>query len=218
MTEYVVDWAAAGSWAQAAAGLLGAGAVVYAARKGASTFSLWLRQRQTEHRIAAADRILTLAYRAELAFPSVRARFQWAAEIEKAEARLRGLPGYDQAPEVRQQRLRTAQVYLDRLSDHDDLWEDILAALPIAKAYFGPELAGHLRELLQQRHTVSTAAEFYANDYPDIGAKVNLDLLSSSDGSDPVSVAVRTAIAAIEAELIPEIRSEVAAAREAVRV
>jgi hypothetical protein len=209
MNECTVDWAAAGSWAQAFAGALGAGAVVYAARKGASTFNLWLRQRQTEHRIAAADRILTLAYRAELAFPSIRARLLSGSELEEAEKKLKGSAAFDHAPESRQQRFRTAQVYFDRLASHVTLWEDILAALPIAKAYFGPELAGHVRELLKQRHMISTAAEFYVDNDPDIGADVSQTLMPMSDDSDSVSVAIKAAISEIEAVLIPEIRSEV---------
>lgn len=207
----IVDWTAAGSWAQAFAGLAGAGAVLYAAHKGANSFGQWLEQRQAEQRMSVAERALSAAYAAEMAFPAIRARMLWAGELMAAERTLKESGAlhedYDGRAvgekDPRLQRLVTTQVVIDRLNEHSELWRDILTLMPVAKAYFGPGMSAALRSFLTQRHFILTAAEMHVDDDESIRAKINADLWGQSDGSDEVSTALKQALKEIEAIALP---------------
>lgn len=58
-----IDWSATGDMMAGLGGLIGAGAVIYAAPKAADTFSSWRKQKHHERCMIVAEDILTLAYK-----------------------------------------------------------------------------------------------------------------------------------------------------------
>jgi hypothetical protein len=203
--------AAIGTWAQAVAGLAGAGAVIYAARIGAATFDVWLKQRQTERRIAAAERILSLAYRFQRVFPSVRNPALFQGEMEAAEKLLQeGDPAFLHAPDAKRRLMVSAQVYVSRLHSHCDDWEQLFACLPLARAYFGRELEEALNSFWVQRCAIHGSAQMYAEldelDRP-LRDQVEGDLWegwnSGRKVKDPISIAIASAMSVLEARLLP---------------
>ena len=207
-------WAAAGSWMQAFAGFSGAGAVAFAAHKGASTFRTWLKQKQVERHLDVAERLLMIAYKLRSAFDGIRSPGLFANESDAAEAKLsESYAGYDQFEEERKVRLRWGQSILTRLASHAADWDELLGSLPSAKAYFGQEIEQALRVFWGQRANVHTAASMYG------GAILNADFKNQLEraiwngfgviGDDTVSPALDAAIATLEQRLLPVLRSEV---------
>jgi hypothetical protein len=61
--------------------LIGAGAVIYAAKKGADTYESWKKQKVAERRRDQAERILTAVYKARRALRYVRGVMMWGHEL-----------------------------------------------------------------------------------------------------------------------------------------
>ena len=114
---YPIDWSATGSWMQAWAGIAGAGAVFYAAHRGAASFEQWLKQRQTERKIAAAERIMTFVYKAKRTFEAIRNAGSFGYESDAAEKRLKeSYPDFEHEEAGKKQRMVAAQIVYDRLN------------------------------------------------------------------------------------------------------
>lgn len=211
-----VDWAATGSWMQAWAAFLAAFAVIYAARKGAATYADWLRQKQTERQMDAAERVLRLVYTLKRAFAAIRSPGIFEGETVRAQAKLaESYPGYSTSTPERRKRLETAQVFLNRIHQHEKEWAELHACLPIAKAYFGDGLEAAIEKLWQQQVAVSVAAEMYAeeNNDKEFEAELRADLWQVHGGArlakDKVGAAIREAVEQVEALLVPILRSHV---------
>lgn len=207
-----VDWAAAGSWAQAAAGFAGVGAVIWAANKGAQSFENWLLQKQTERKLDVADRLLGVVYRLERVFPSVRSPAVLAWESEQAEQKLKqDFPDFDQYTKAEQQRFRTAQVVLLRLSGHKSDWDNLEDVTPSAKAYFGEDMKQALEKFRQALTRIQVSAQMYPKAEGDLSSKMEADFWSHwgevAHGKDEVGDLVKTGVTDSELILLPVLRS-----------
>lgn len=192
--------------------LAGAVAVIFAARIGSNTFGEWKRQKQEERRMDTAERILTLAYLLKYNFESVRAPLVQAYELAAAEKDLDTHdPGWSSGKsDEEKSRVKLGQASLNRLKRHNEDWDRIWTLKPWALAFFGPDLVAHLHVFWVQYVAVSTAAEAYAQDDgsdPAFSKNTRRDLWRTSDENDRVKAAIERALSAIEAELLPILRS-----------
>jgi len=89
LCQSVFDWQATGAMLQGLGTLLGAGAVLVAAKLGANTFRSWKREKLAEKHIDQATLILTAAYRARRALGYVRGIMMWGHELTTAEEKLK---------------------------------------------------------------------------------------------------------------------------------
>jgi hypothetical protein len=213
----LIDWAASAAWAQAIATLLGAMAVIAAAKIGSARFGDWLRQQQTSRRIDAAERVLTLVYRLKRVFSSIRSPGVFGAEASRAEQRLQDVyAGFANMNPDQKRRLVTCQVVLSRLGSHESEWTELFECLPIAKAHFGAAVEEELERLWQQNVAVQVAAQEYGDGdlSPDQRREFEADLWEGFGGArldrDRVKAELESAMARIEASLLPLLRSDIA--------
>lgn len=145
---------------QALAGFANAGVIGWAAYQGTNSFRQWLLQRQTERKIAAGERVLTVVYRARDAISHMRAIFHNGYEISAAEEKLsKSYSGFEHLERAKKLRLTTAQVILDRANASADIWKELFECMPLARAFFGTEMDQQLRQINQARHRILTSAE-----------------------------------------------------------
>ncbi|MES2289680.1 MAG: hypothetical protein V4530_08065 [Pseudomonadota bacterium] len=199
--------------------LAGAGAVVYAARKGASTFTDWRQQKVDERQVEAAERIVTLAYRLRSIFTSVRSRAIFSHEADAAE-RLLDIeqPEWRNREKASLERLRSAQVLYNRLKEHQSDWNEIWTLRPIALALFGVSLEADLQMLWKQYVSLDVAVSEYAEDGTldrELVRSMRAEMYGGKE--DAITTNVDAAIASIEAILLPVLRrsSTAVAEREA---
>jgi hypothetical protein len=201
-------------WAQAAAGFAGAGAVVYAAHRGAATVQDWLAQRSAERQVLAAERVLTLAHRLRRDFDRIRDPFQLAGEQSEAEVLLKQTESDFRSHNENHQRRRVAsQVVLTRLLKRGDIWEELFACLPLARAYFGEGVENALFEFWKARHRILHAAMMLAEEglttsdrreyEGDIWSRFN----EARGKRDPVTETIEGSSKALEEALLPILRA-----------
>lgn len=160
-----IDWDATGSMIQGWGTLLGAGAVIYAAKRGADTFESWKQQKVAERRQEQAELILTSAYNARRALRYVREPMMWGHELSAAEEKLREDEAqWAQQTDARRKRLVTAQAYFNRLNKTSDEQRELSTRLPMARALFGEELEQALEDLRHQFWIVQVDVESYIDD------------------------------------------------------
>lgn len=197
---------------QAWAGFASVGAVLYAAHKGAAKFEDWLRQKQTERRIAAAENALEIVYRLRRAFEAIRSPGYMGSAGPNAEAKLReSFPDYDEFGADRKGRLVWAQVILTRIHSYKGDWDRFFDCLPLAKAHFGDEVEASLNELWAQQAMVTTAAQQYGQ-HEELAVAFREQMearLWQVGEEDHVNAKIVAAISKLEAILLPVIRSEV---------
>lgn len=206
---------------QAWAGFAGAIALVAAAWIGSHTFGSWLRQRQTERQLDAGERILTLVYRAQDVFRTIRSPAQWPDEIDKAEQSLQeGYPNLELEPEEKRRRLRLAQIMLARIADKNEYWKEFWELVPIARVHFGEEFEQTLRTIWVQRARISSAAMTY----PNIDPERNLEFyrrceddfwdgVGHAGGPDEIAAALEDLVAQANAVILPTLRPPAAKSR-----
>lgn len=210
-----IDWAATGAWMQAWAGFAGAGAVLWVGLKGADTYRLWLRQKQTERRIAVAERILTLTYRLKRAFTAIRSPGSFGYEHAAAEELLKEHDSYAVMETDQKKRAQLSQIILTRVRSYKDDWDELFACLPLARAFFGQPIEDALEKLWKQQVSISVSAEMYWDDQPDPAFKRKLEAdfwEGFSDrriAEDEVGKNIKDAVAIIENAMIPMLASEV---------
>jgi len=210
---YPIDWAATGTWMQAWAGFAGAAAVFYAAHKGAASFEEWLRQRQTERKIAAAERIMTFIYKARRAFQSIRNPGSLGYENDAAEAKLKDtVKDFAELDGGKRSRMITAQVVYDRLNAAKDIWAELFECLPIARAFFGEGCERHVHALWEARAQISTSAQMYAGYDPVDGKRDRYEnaFWEILDEGEPgsVSALIKDSVAYMERNVLPSISGE----------
>lgn len=207
-----IDWEASGLWMQAWAGLAGAVAVVTAAKIGAARFGDWLKEKQTERQMNAAERALDVAYRVRGAFESIRnPGYDPGGEGGAALAKLHSnIPDFDGLEDDRQARLTWAQVILSRISGANAEWTALFEAMPLAKAYFPAGVEQALRDLWKQRAVVWVAAQQYGSTAlpPDVREKLETKMWGVGAEDDEVVAAVEDAVKRLETVLLPILRSE----------
>ncbi len=160
-----IDWPATGAMLQGWGTLIGAGAVVYAAKRGADTYESWRKQKVAERRRDQAEKILTAVYKARRALRFVRSPMMWGHELSVAETKLKEDPKqWDSQTESRQKRLVTAQAYFNRLNRTSDEQQELSECLPMARALFGEILEKALEELHHQFWIVQIDVESFVDD------------------------------------------------------
>lgn len=220
-----IDWTAVGAMLSGIGTILGACAVIYAARKGSDTFQQWRRQKHEERRIHLAEQILALAYKLKQVIRSIRSPMMMAGEIVAVEANLREKGVIDDStPEGAKGFLITAQGTLSRSEQFRDDWNKLVDTMPTAKAIFGDEVEQQLNEFWNQRHEIIAAAQNYAR-IRDLPTEVREDLIKKEiarkeklekvlwfgfgeNGADAVAEAVDDAVVTLENLLLPIIRSD----------
>lgn len=162
MLGYEIDWDATGSWMQAWAGFANAAVILWAAYFGSTKFKDWLLQRQTERKIEAAERLLSIVYRAPDVFTSIRSPMSSGGEVEAVTATLvASYSGFEGLEGGKKSRLKTAQTALSRMAHHADFWDEVSNSLPTARTYFGQEMEAQLRKILQQRQNIWASTQVY---------------------------------------------------------
>lgn len=220
-----VDWATTGSMLSGIGTIVGAGAVIYAAHKGADTFKQWRRQKNEERRIELAEQVLTLAYKLRRALEGIRSPAMFGAEMNEVydELRKNGVIN-DQTPEGHKGILATAQATLSRSNASKPLWDALLDTMPTAKAVFGDDVERALNEFWTQRNCIIIAAQRYARFIHQSTARTKevqerqfkrLDDVEAiiwfgggEDGVDAVANLIEAAVKSLEAILLPIIRSD----------
>lgn len=192
---------------QAWAGFAGVGAVIWAAKVGKNTFGSWLVERQTERRLDIADKLMTLVYRAQRAFPEIRSATSIWAEDATAEQRLQeSHPQYSNWEQHKKDRYRGAQIVLDRLKAKKDLWSNIYESLPLARAYYGQQCEERLQQILRLQSTVLHRANTYARTSDTQNQEISdkaFDALFSED--DDIDSQLRELVMYFEQTVLPDL-------------
>lgn len=213
MWFYPIDWVATGTWMQAWAGFAGAGAVFYAAHRGAASFEQWLRQRQTERKIVAAERIMTFAYKAKRAMQSIRNPGSFGYESDAAEAKLKEtVPNFTSLDSGKRHRMVIAQIVYDRLDTAKEVWAELFECLPIARAFFGTTCERQVHAIWEARAQISTAAQMYRAHDPANGSqgryeKAFWDILDEGEPGS-VTTLINGSVTYMEANVLPFISGE----------
>ncbi|ATE64125.1 hypothetical protein [Rhizorhabdus dicambivorans] len=153
------DWAATGQMLSGVGTVLGALAVIYAAKVGADTFSSWKRQKLEERRIAVAEQALALAFRIEEAFEQIRYPSATATEQAAAFENMIGIGLIDDRTPIEiRSRLLPAQVAVDRINATSPLFLELSEVMPLTRAFLHRDVAEHLVELRQHRQRITHAA------------------------------------------------------------
>ena len=208
-----IDWGDTGAMLQGLGTLFGAGAVVYAAKKGADTFGAWKKQKLTERKLDHAERILIATYKAREALSYVRGIMMWGHELEVAERKLKeDARQWAQQPEHRQKRLVTAQAYYNRLSKTKPDREELFNCLPMAGALFDAQLQNALSELHKQFWLVELDVDAYIDDNEldvEFSKKIRRGMydVSPREGEqNDISTAIVKAVDTIETYCLPVLR------------
>ena len=211
-----IDWAATGTWMQAWAGFAQAGAIGIAAWKAADTFRGWRKQKLEERRIAAAEDILTTAYRLQRAFSIVRNSVTSVSALEEARARLK-MSGVDIGKYAGDQQIRIveAQVIFDRIDQFALDWDKLSALTPLAIALFGSSVGESLEGIWKQKVVLQVATEQYTtDDDSDVNFSTQVrDIIWSGRAKqggreDQVERQLERYIIDLEQVLLPIVRSE----------
>lgn len=213
-----IDWSATGDMLSGLGTIFGAGAVIFAARKGADTFSTWRRQKREERRMDLAEQILVCAYELKRSFKFIRSPVLFAGDIEALDRQLTesGLITAQSTNPEKQAR-RTAQAALNRVEHEQPKFDQALSLMPIGKAVFGQAVEEPLEAFWRMRNEVVASAQTYASirvDDPnlqDFAHELQAVLWDGSDAIREHTIAQRieTAIGSLESTLLPLIRDVV---------
>lgn len=207
-----VDWSATGDFWSGAGTLLGVGAVVWAAKKGAATFEQWRQQKLAERHIDQAERILTAVDNAKDALASVRSIFMWPHEGDEARRVLEADERWGRHGEREQRILVKAQAYYHRLHRTRDKQDALNACRPMARAFFGDEIEAAIARLHQQFWIVQTYVDAFRTDQgadEDFSRKIRDAMYDNArDPDNEISGVARECIQTIENELLPILRNE----------
>ena len=149
-------WAATGSMLQGLGALGAAGAVLYAAT---NAFPVYRRQKLEERRIAAAERVLTFAYRLADDLSAVCSPVVGAAELKRAAESLNqngltsGLLGEHAFSDACK-----AQALLQRLAERENNWNDFATIQVMARAHFEEQVEKLLKDLWKLRTIITSSA------------------------------------------------------------
>ncbi|WP_324694540.1 hypothetical protein [Novosphingobium sp. RL4] len=157
-----VDWAATGSMISGFGAWVGAGAVFYAACKAANTFDEFRKQKAHERRMAAAESVLTLAYKVRRAFVAVRAMGALGHELNAAIEEIQNTEWYGGLNEFEKTLAQQRQITLGRAVRYQNDWDQIFEQMPIARALFGEDAESALQTLWRQLLQIRISADIYA--------------------------------------------------------
>lgn len=198
------------------AAFAGVGAVLYAAHKASDTFAAFRRQKQEDRRIEVAERILTIAYNVRRSIKEVRHPLHGPSDLDRAGEELKK-QGFviDVMDENEVNKLKTAQVVLNRVVAERATWDTVMEAMPTAKAIFGDAVEARLENLLKEVRQIRVAAAGYARDKgadPDRTQRYatliwDMDDPEDKEADNPTNRLNRE-IGRLEAELLPVIRAD----------
>ncbi|WP_421695487.1 hypothetical protein [Aestuariivirga sp.] len=186
--------------------LLQAVAIGSAAYVGHVGFEQWRRQRIEERRIATAERILSVAYRVQDAFDTIRAPFISNEEFQAAEDDLRRRETIDSSTPSDAVRAQVrAQGAMNRVNRFAEVWSTLHETVPVARAVFGSGVETLLRDLLRQRNKLVSSVRIYAKTGdPKVRAIFWLgQSLLSDDMDDQFENEVDDAVKKLETQLQP---------------
>lgn len=190
--------------------LLGAIAVIYAARKAADTYSQWKRQNVEQRKMDYAVSTLAAAYRVQDAINGIRSTFPTVVEMLEAEDRLLQNAGFSRQPEFKQERQIVGEAMAARLEKQKSRWDSIIEVLPLARAFFDDDLRKALQELLAVRRTLSKSIEQLAVCEEKLSASglSHHELWVTPGGRDSFSLTLHRTMSVIEERCLPVLRAE----------
>jgi len=205
-----IEWTAFGAVLSGIGTVVGALAVICAARYASDTFDGWRQQKLSERNMGQAERILTAAYKARRALNYVRSPWMYPHEKTKAEELLEKQHGWTTSS--KKQNLITVQAYYNRLDAVHEERQAVEECLPMARALFGEQVEKALDTLYQQFQLVRNAAEMSDIDEDDkeLARKVREDLSTASGNDRPnkMNVLIEEQVNLIENQLSPILRLE----------
>jgi hypothetical protein len=201
-----IDWDATGSMLSGWGTLIGAFAVICAAKR-------WRQQKLAERKFELAERILIATYNAQLALAHVRSAEVSTDELRRAEEKLTDhVVGWRAQTKERTVRLTKAQAYYDRLNSSIPAKNELVNCLPVATAIYGEVLAQEITELHRQFHVVRVSVEYYVNDdgnsldHSTKLCRAMCDDPSHMNGENEVSAAIGNSVRKIEDSCLPSLR------------
>lgn len=209
------EWSAFGGVLSGAGTVIGAVAVIVAAKLGSSTFKSWREQKLSERRIEQAERILTATYKVRRGLSYIRNIAMWGHELAAAEEKLKAddqwPPGQDD-----QRRLTTQQAYYNRLNFTRDDRVALEECQPMARALFGEQLELAIETLNRQAHTVrvyvDSAARAREHTTPEHREKIDGAIFEGwpkgEDGPNEMDQTIAAQVKLIEDTLVPVLRLE----------
>jgi hypothetical protein len=212
MAWTATEWSALGSVLAGAGTVIGAIAVIVAAKLGSETFKDWRLQKLSERRIEQAERILTATHRARRALGYVRSPLMRAAELDTAEAQLENRDDWKVVTSDRKKRLTSVQGYYNRLNAVQDEMRAVEDCLPMARALFGEHIEKALELLNRQFYMVQIAVEsnsWEGNDR-EFTRSLSADLSSATSGDHPnkMNLLIDEQVKLIEEALVPVLQLE----------
>ncbi len=142
-------------FAQAIAGALGAGAVVWAANVARKTFGTTLESKRAEAAFELAKRALKFSAKSSGVYDYIRKPMSWSSEQNARTV------ASDETPE--QTRILNMQhVVFERINRFNDFWIEGDELQWEIEAVFGDQLAAAVREILKQRHIIADSIEEYS--------------------------------------------------------
>jgi hypothetical protein len=199
---------------QAWAGFAGAAAIVIAAWIGSRTFETWLLQRQTERQLEAGERILTVIYRAQDIFRTIRSPAQWPNEIDEATETLRkNAPSFDGEDTPKKHRLQLSQIMMNRIAAQNDYWKEFWELVPVSRVHFGEEFEKSFRIIWAMRARITSSAMTYYNIQPersiDLYRQCESDFwdgVGHASGKDEIAAALEGLAATANQVILPKLR------------
>ena len=208
-----IEWTALGSVLSGAGTVIGAIAVIAAARFASNTFDGWRKQTLSERRIEQAERILTATYKVRRGLSFVRNPMLWAHEQQAAEDDLKEkgqLTGSDRD----NKKLTTAHLYFLRLNSELDNRRALEECQPMARALFGEELELAMDALNRQFQMVNAAvqAQYRFEVNTDRAFRENMEVVLWAGYPSPeenkMDMEIAAQVKVIEDTLVPVLRLE----------
>lgn len=210
-----IDWSGIGAMLQGIGTVIGAIAVIVAAKVGSSTFQGWREQKLSERKIEQAERILTAAYKVRRGLSYVRSPMMLPHEIATAEDNIKESGQWENASESEQQRLSTTQAYYNRLNATKDDRVALEECQPMARALFGEDLEVAIETLNRQYHLVQVYVDANHRDRGDsettLRDKINAIIYeghAKEGGKNQMDQTIAEQVKLIESICVPVLRLE----------
>lgn len=158
--------------------------------------------------------MLAAAYDVRRALNYVRGVFHRASELNAAGKHLSDtVPDYAKLTDEEQARFQAAQVIITRMDARQQVWDEVVAIIPSAKAVFGEAIEQHLENLIKQYNLVRNAAVSHAQERPldaERGERHRALMYNMDDpeNADTLTKQTDADIAALEAVLLPILRAD----------
>lgn len=192
--------------------LAGAAAIVIAALLGRSAVTDFRQQKVAERELQHAEKALAAAYKMQSALSSIRSPLSTGIELSESEDELKDTDWFGGLLDAKKKRVIQSNVFYRRIRTFKEAFDEGIEMLPFVKAFFGEASEMALRDVIHARHTVRVYADAYTDDEgtdPDFSMTVRSNIWESGSATntDPVKTKVEEAIAVLEGNLLPIIRT-----------